>query len=38
METKNMKNSKEITPFDNCPALDGYHLLSAGKKYVFHAF
>ena len=36
MEAKNMKNSKEITPFDNCPALDGYHCQTNSLAKIFY--
>jgi len=31
-----MGNSKEITPFDNCPALDGYHCQTSSLTKIFH--
>lgn len=36
MVTKNMKNGKEIIPFDNCPALDGYHCQTSSLMKIFH--
>jgi len=33
---KIMKNSKEIIPFDNCPALDGYHCQTNSLAKIFH--
>jgi len=31
-----MKNNKEIKPFDNCPALDGYHCQTNSLAKIFH--
>jgi hypothetical protein len=36
MEEKNMENSKEIAPFDNCPAMDGYHCQTSSLTKIFH--
>lgn len=31
-----MENNKEIIPFDNCPALDGYHCQTNSLAKIFH--
>lgn len=33
-----MNNSKEITPFDNCPALDGYHCQTNSLAKIFYYY
>lgn len=38
MEGKNVKNSKKIILFNNCPALDGYHCQTNSLAKIFHYY
>ena len=33
-----MKNTFEIEPFNNCPALDGYHCVTSSLAKIFHFY
>jgi hypothetical protein len=33
-----LRNASEIKPFDNCPALDGYHCVTSSLRKIFHHY
>jgi len=37
-EIKHVTNTSEIKPFDNCPALDGYHCVTNSLRKIFHHY
>jgi hypothetical protein len=37
-EAKHMRNTSEIKPFDNFPALGGYHCVTSSLRKIFHHY
>jgi len=38
LENKIMNKTNDIKPFDNCPALDGYHCQTNSLAKIFHHY
>jgi hypothetical protein len=37
-EAKHLSDTNEIKPFDNCPALDGYHCVTSSLRKIFYHY